>query len=365
MFDSIHSARWLSQFREGEYEFLLFPSSPHRRLRPELKALLQSSGPAKYRLFPISRFFGLPFWVADKFLGNSIRGLLVRLAAKRFRPDIVHTLELQNAGYVALKAFEKQDRDFKLMVTNWGSDIFWFQRFPNHKAKLQRLLAIANIYSAECSRDIGLARNLGFAGRAMPVIPNAGGFSLKDLDSELTATAQRTKIAIKGYQGWVGRAVTALDAVASMADLLKGYELVIYSANVKTIKHAREIEKKTGLRFTIHPKGALSHRQVLELFGQSKIYIGLSESDGISTSLLEAMAMGAIPVQTATACCDEWFTNTGVAIQKIEVQEVAQGIRKALTLAEDPTNSATNRETIKAKANADDVSRIARTFYDP
>ena len=112
MFDSIHSARWLSQFRDGEYEFLLFPSSPHRRLRPELKALLESDGPAKYRLFPLSKFFGLPFWIADKFLGNLLRGSLVRLAAKRFRPDFVHTLELQNAGYVALKAFGGVKRNF-------------------------------------------------------------------------------------------------------------------------------------------------------------------------------------------------------------------------------------------------------------
>ncbi len=364
MFDSIHSARWLSQFRDGDYEFLLFPSSPHRRLRPELKALLASDGPAKFRLFPLSRFFGLPFWIADKFLGNLIRGTLVRSAAKRFRPDLVHALELQNAGYIALKAFGGVKRDFKLMVTNWGSDIFWFRRFPKHKAKLQILLAMADLYSAECSRDIGLARNLGFTGRAMPVIPNAGGFAATDLAVELTPSTERTKIAIKGYQGWVGRAVTALDAVASIAEELKSFELVIYSANLKTIKHAREIQKRTGLRFTIHPKGALSHRQVLDLFSQSKIYVGLSESDGISTSLLEAMAMGAIPVQTATACCDEWFTDTGVAIRKIEVAEVARGIKKALELATDPKNVLTNRETIKAKASADHVSRIARTFYD-
>ncbi len=363
MFDSIHSARWLSQFKDGDYEFILFPSSPHRKLRPELKALLTNSGSARYRLFPLSRLFGLPFWIADKFLGNLIRGTLVRLAAKSFRPDLVHTLELQNAGYVALRAFDGRSRSFKLMVTNWGSDIFWFQKYPKHKAKLERLLAIADYYSAECTRDVVLAKNLGFTGRAMPVIPNAGGFGEDELDKDLKPASERSKIAIKGYQGWVGRAVTALDAVEPLKDYLVGHELVIYSANLKTIRHAREVEKRTGLSFTIHPKGALSHRQVLELFSESKIYIGLSESDGISTSLLEAMAMGAIPVQTATACCDEWFSTTGVAIHKIEASVVADGIVRALELSKDPANAEVNRETIRRKANALEVSKIARTFY--
>ncbi|NBU23642.1 MAG: glycosyltransferase, partial [Actinobacteria bacterium] len=320
MFDSIHSARWLSQFKDGQYEFLLFPSSPHRRLRPELKSLLQSTGPAKYRLFPGSRFFGLPFWLADKFLGNFIRGTLLRIGAKSYGPDLVHALELQNAGYVTLKAFESRAHDFKIMVTNWGSDIFWFQRFPKHREKLVKLLSLADYYSAECTRDIGLAKNLGFKGVSRPVIPNAGGFSEADLAIDLGDVQGRKKIAIKGYQGWVGRAVTALDSIALLSDQLEGFELVIYSANLKTIRHAKKLEKTTGLKFTIHPKGALTHKQVLELFRQSRVYVGLSESDGISTSLLEAMAMGAIPVQTATACCDEWFTETGVAIRNIEVQ---------------------------------------------
>jgi glycosyltransferase involved in cell wall biosynthesis len=37
--------------------------------------------------------------------------------------------------------------------------------------------------------------------------------------------------------------------------------------------------------------------------------VGHSLSEGISTSMLEAMAMGAIPIQTCTSCADEWIIN--------------------------------------------------------
>ena len=80
--------------------------------------------------------------------------------------------------------------------------------------------------------------------------------------------------------------------------------------------------------------------------------------------MLEAMAMGAIPVQTSTACCDEWFQDSGVAVHEISVSAVVDAIRKGIILADDPSNAAKNLETIKQKANAEDVKAIALKFYD-
>jgi len=251
-----------------------------------------------------------------------------------------------------------------LLVTNWGSDIFWFQQFPNHKAKLQKLMQLADVYSAECERDITLAKNLGFTGHAMPVIPNAGGFSEADFAIPRLAPSERRTIALKGYHGWVGRAKVSLEAVREMSEELQGYKIIVYSANRSVLKLAKQVSKQTGLEITAFGKGAMSHKQVLEMFAKSKIYVGLSESDGISTSMLEAMAMGAIPVQTSTACCDEWFGDSGVAVHEITIPAVKNAIRKGLKLAEDPANAEKNLETIKARASAEMVKKIALTFYD-
>jgi hypothetical protein len=275
----------------------------------------------------------------------------------------VHTLELQNAGYVALRAFDGRSRSFKLMVTNWGSDIFWFQKYPKHKAKLERLLAIADYYSAECTRDVALAKNLGFRGQTMPVIPNAGGLDLASLQNLVAPADGRKLIAVKGYHGWVGRSMVALEALEQLADTIRDFHIHVYSAEPHVIQKAAALAARTGLSVSWSPIGAMSHLEMLTMFGNARIYIGLSESDGISTSLLEAMAMGAIPVQTATACCDEWFSTSGVAIHKIEASVVAEGIVRALELSKDPANAEVNRETIRRKANALEVSKIARTFY--
>ena len=104
MLDSIHSARWLRQFEDEKIDFLLFPSSPHRRIHSEVEELLAGHNSAKYRLITGGRILSVPLWILDKFSGNFFRGSLLRKVAKDFHPIIVHSLKLQNAGYVSLKA---------------------------------------------------------------------------------------------------------------------------------------------------------------------------------------------------------------------------------------------------------------------
>jgi len=365
MFDSVHFARWLEQFRDEPLEFLLFPSSPHRRLHAKLSDLLVSSSTAKYSLFPFTRFAGLPLWILDKVFNNRLRGSLVRSVVKRFGPHFVHVLELQNAGYVALAALEKDKPEgVQLIITNYGSDIYWFRQFPKHLSKIKRLLEITDHYACECERDVQIARELGLKGEVKPVRPNAGGFSSEILDKKLLPASERKVIAIKGYHGWVGRAHVAIEALKLIQSSLEDHEIFFYSSNVSTIRLARKCAKETGLNITTYGKGKLSHSQMLDLFGRSSIYVGLSESDGISTSLLEAMAMGAVPVQTSTACCDEWFSeDSGLSVKEIRPDVVAESILKALALSKNQTAAEINRETIRKKASESFVKEAALTYY--
>lgn len=364
MFDSVHFSRWLGQFRDQPIEFQLFPSSPHRGLHPKLAELIEGTSTAKYSLGRFSRFTGVPLWILDKALGNGLRGYLIIRAIRRFRPHIIHALELQNAGYIALRALERgKPEQLRLVVTNYGSDIYWYSKFPSHLAKIKRLLAITDQYACECERDIQLVRHLGFKGEVMPVRPNAGGFSKYVLERELVPASGRRTIAIKGYQGWAGRASLAIEALYRLQVALKDHEIIFYSCNMVTSLMARRCGRSTGLQIKTYGKGALSHSEMLDLFGESLLYVGLSVSDGISTSMLEAMAMGAIPVQTSTACCDEWFEQTGVKVEELSVEIVADAILKGLDLARDPSNRITNRETIRSKASEEYVKDAALGFY--
>jgi glycosyltransferase involved in cell wall biosynthesis len=365
MVDSIHVARWISQFEPDEVEFTLFPSTPNRRVHAMIKDMMTKNGNIK--IVPFGGKLSIPLWGLDLVFSDYVRGWLLRGILKRIKPDFVHALELQHGGYITSRALEDASVKTPFIATNYGSDIFWFQQFPKHLAKIKRLLARADRYSAECNRDVELAKKYGFTGDVMPVFPNAGGFNDEQLNRDLIPFSQRKVIAIKGYEGWVGRASVAVEALYSLTAQLADYKIIFYSCNAKTIRLVKRLKRKTGLNVEWHGKGELSHTQMLDLFASARIYVGVSLSDGISTSLLEAMAMGAFPIQTSTACVDEWFKDaeTGLYLSDPISTRLVSGLRQVLSFPQEQASRAMaiNRGFISSSASNRNIGQRVNRFY--
>jgi glycosyltransferase involved in cell wall biosynthesis len=365
MADSVHVARWLSQFVDQPIDFTLFPSSPHRRIHPGVKQLLHSEiGKMTVVIKPaLMRWLAFPLSAPDLLLTNFIRSRLLRRVIENETFDLIHVMELQHAGYLLVDTGLTPNLP-KVFVTNWGSDIYWFQQFPKHKQKIVELLDIASAYSAECHRDIEIVRNLGYSGVVMPVIPNSGGVDVNGLPKDSSPPSQRKKIIIKGYTGFVGRALTALRALEQVADCLDGYEVLIYSASLRVRLRAMVLRLKHRVTIRIIKKRT-PHAVMLRHFSESRIYIGISLSDGISTSLLEAMATGCYPIQTGTSCASEWLASTsGAIVGPSDLAEIGQYIREAITndaLVDDAAKA--NIAIIKSRASTQVVSSVALGFY--
>jgi glycosyltransferase involved in cell wall biosynthesis len=122
-----------------------------------------------------------------------------------------------------------------------------------------------------------------------------------------------------------------LRALERCADVLKHYSIVIYAAGPDVVMAAELFTDKTGVSVTILPSGT-PHHEILSFHAQARISIGLSISDAISTSLLEAMVMGSFPIQSCTACADEWVQH-GVSASIVPPEDSAvieTAIRTAL-----------------------------------
>jgi hypothetical protein len=372
MADSIHLARWLMQFQGQGYLFRLVSSSPHRRIHPLIKKMLAEgkSGGIQISIPWISAKLSLVLWLLDRFTGNLLRGMLVRREVLKFKPDLVHALELQNAGYstaVAYRGIPKQKRP-KLLITNYGSDVYWFRQFPSHMKKLLELANFADAFSAECVRDVALAKEIGFHGTFMETMPNSGGIKINEeaISAEAQSSSARTTIAIKGYQNVWGQALVALKAIESLSPELDDFRIELFSCNSKTIKAAKRLRKSTGLQIVTHKKHSLSHAEVLAIMRRSIAYIGLSKSDGISTSMIEAMSQGAIPIQSDTSCANEWLRSgqDGYLVGFDDWGAVAGGLKQVLENPEFVARArATNYQTIREKYDAERLSTIARGYY--
>ncbi len=346
--DSVHTARWISQVADREWDIHLFPGTdsgtdvhpavrnvtlhhpglraPGAGVRPEAVRFSGDSARRRVEYFARRRLFGG--------LSAGCRAAGLSRLVETLRPDVVHSMEMQAAGYLTREAKRLlQGRFPPWIVTNWGSDIYMFGRLAEHEPKIRDVLGACDYYSCECLRDVALAKSFGFRGTVFPVIPSAGGFDLAGaaaLRRPGPPSARRT-IVLKGYQHWAGRALVGLRALSRCADALAGYEVAVYSASADVATAAERFGKETGIPVRIVPKGS-PHSGILRLHGQARLSVGLSVSDGLPASLLEAMVMGSFPIQSWTACADEWIEHgkTGLLVPPEDADVVEDAIRRAL-----------------------------------
>ncbi|MBC8492642.1 MAG: glycosyltransferase family 4 protein [Chloroflexi bacterium] len=335
--DSVHTVRWISQLVNQRYDLHLFPSTwggPHPALN-NVKLHLAGIGPrsiakiayvvskdAKWeqRLHSVLTVFDRSFWLTQVIL--------------MVKPDIIHSLEIQHAGYQTLAARERLGGKFPTwIVTNWGSDVYLFGRLTEHVDRIKAVLAACDYYSCECQRDVQLAKDMGLRGEVLPVLPNTGGFDLEWVRQfrQPGPTSARSLVVLKGYQGWAGRALVGLRAIELSADVLKGYRVAVYLAGHDVRIAAELVAQSTGIPIEIIPY--CPHEDMLRLHGRARVSIGLSISDAVSTSLLEAMMMGSFPIQSNTGCADEWIRcgETGLLVHPEDSEAVAAAIRRAVT----------------------------------
>jgi hypothetical protein len=101
--------------------------------------------------------------------------------------------------------------------------------------------------------------------------------------------------------------------------------------------------------------------------GRARIYLGVSKTDGISTSLLESIARGAFPIQSVTSCANEWVEHykSGYLLQ----DNTVAGVKAALTWSMNYTNNLSHQEwqgyRVDKKASLEQVvlRKVALTFY--
>jgi hypothetical protein len=368
--DSPHLVRWLKSISELPISLVLFPSTPHRRVHSELTRLVGGASVADVSILRFESVLSIPISVVDVFLRGRLRAALLRRRIKTILPDVVHAIELQHAGYTLLRAVGHiTGRTFRIGLTNYGSDIYWFHKFAAHEAKLRALLQIADFYSAECTRDVHSARSLGFTGKVLSVVPNAGGTlgaSSGPLNKTLDET-ERKAILVKGYTNFVGRAQDIIRQIIREHKQFGEWEIIVYSAtlrarlmcNTAQVLHPR-------LRIRAIPKKRLTHHEMIELYSRSAAYVGFSRSDGISTSFLEAISHGVYPLQTSTSCVDEW-RGRGFLVSILDVNDPKGAVDELLRVLQDSafrlTATEHNRTLAAEYLNADDISEQMRDDY--
>lgn len=330
---SIHVIRWIENLKDTNFELYWFDVLD----RGSLESIESVHQFVNWKKRKTKRFRGeyylskkMPkiFQKLNPFLETTANEALETIILE-IQPDLVHSFEMQSCSYSILKTMQKYTQ-IKWLYSSWGSDLYYYQQFSLHRKKIKSVLNRVDFLHTDCLRDYKLANQLGFKGKHLGVIPGGTGYRVSELELHKKTIEERKIILVKGYEHYLGRGLNCIKALQGIQNSISGFEVVVFGAHSQVIDYI----KTNNLAFKVFDRHELSHQSLLELMGNSLIYVGNSISDGMPNTLLEAIVMGAFPIQSNPGGVTEEIIENGVngfLIQNPEdIKEIAQHVLTAL-----------------------------------
>lgn len=300
--NSIHFTRWTQQLRDSGHELHWF--NIRSGAVDEQLDFVEQHTDWKYR---IKKGRG---WIKKTPLLKSYNERNVTIAFEKvlqeIQPDVVHSFALYVSCAPILKVM-KTYQDIPWVYSSWGSDLYYFKNQADYLQDIKAVLPHIDYLFTDCKRDHDIAIDLGFKGLYLGVFPGGGGFDLEEIQSVRKPFQERKIIAVKGNENRSGRALNVLKALSMLKNYLFDYEVVVFGATNSSIFN---FDNNAIPNLTI--KGLISNKEVIRLFGKTRVYIGNSNSDGIPNTMLEAICAGAFPIQSNPGGATEEFIKDGI-----------------------------------------------------
>jgi len=346
---SSHTARWIAQLESQNWDIHLFPVDEYY-LYPDLRQitvhrlfrynpeLIDKSVRQQTLWWPFRRGRERLRKTVDRFSKDRlIDSARLARAIASIKPDIVHSMDIKG-GLLTLAAHEILNGSFpKWIHSSWGSDLFYFGRQDEYRERMKACLSACDFLAADCQRELDLAPEFGFKNEMLGVFPGAGGFEIDEMRRfrHPGPTSQRRIIALKGRHGVLGgRALFAIKALEICAADLRDYEVIMYMPQGdEIVPHAlRYVSFATGLRAKVFAEHR-PYEEILSMIGSARIAIGLGMTDGTPHAMLEAMVMGAFPIQSNTADTRGWIEDgkNGLLVPPEDAEAIAAAIRQAIS----------------------------------
>jgi glycosyltransferase involved in cell wall biosynthesis len=309
-----HFFQWVNQLKDSGYEVYWFDASDGGSLVERINWVTQIKGWKLKWDFPlrltIKQYFPKIYVYLQKYNERDIKAVFDKII-ERHRPDIIHCFEMRLAGLPILRVMQKHN-SIPLIYSSWGSDLFYYPQLGIHEKAVSNFLERVDYLITDCHRDYKIAVENGYKNAFLGVYPGNGGIFIdtaKIQDSEL-----RDTITIKGYDDGVGMASRVIEALLLVPlALIQKYNIVVYSADASIVKQLKNTEYFKSLKVRIIKRGTfISNSELLAIMGQSALHIGNSISDGMPNALLEAMGMGAFPIQSNPGRVSEEVISHGV-----------------------------------------------------
>jgi glycosyltransferase involved in cell wall biosynthesis len=368
MAESSHFERWVSVTVDNfpEAQVYIFPSdSPHLK-KSGIKSLKVKSNSVKiFQLIPFARINYLAYFFLDYFFGMTWRAFILRYFMLLIRPKIVHFHEMQHAAYIYnyIYDYKRTHSDAKYIISTWGSDLNLYSYLSGNKHQVETCLKWVDVVTAERSIEQIVLQEYEFNKQFVAPMYITVGRDIADTQN-LSRTSERKSIIVKGYQDTSGRALNVIQVLSEISESLVDFEILVFSASDSVKAHVDYLNNSNGMKIRVLNR--MPNSDLQKYFRNSRIYIGMSISDGLSTSMVEAMSAGTFPIQSANSAAPKFLVDgqSGFVVDPWDLPTLKESILKALEddLLVDAA-AELNLETLKRKFSLEIGIEKMRSLY--
>jgi glycosyltransferase involved in cell wall biosynthesis len=257
---------------------------------------------------------------------------LCRKAILDFNADLVYCFRTFPEGMIASFSHVRP-----LLLRTAGADISKFATYPGYRQLIRKALCAADIVVTESFWEKKLL--LALCGKTINAQVSIIGVDTNIFKPTSSKQRLRNKYELSpdafvvvsnrylngDYNGW--RVVRSIQAILQdCPDLVLLYVSPLAVDQHTKAKIQRICSQFPQIRFI---DGGLPHSQVAEILSSGDVYISLSSVDGISNSVLEAMACGCVPIVADLPQIREWIEpgETGFIVPQENIQGPSELIK--------------------------------------
>jgi glycosyltransferase involved in cell wall biosynthesis len=311
---STHTHSWIDLLDESEMNVRLFALSTPGGIPPEnwkvrtyvtAGTSLELDPSTRARLYPLGRvrrLFKRRF--ARHFLGG-VEELEHRWLAQiicRWRPDVIHTLGLDSAGYFYFRVrnrFELAGIGTWVLQLRGGSDLTLSRLDPEASIRIGQVLRECDQLVSDNEQNFDFALEMGARKEqisSLGTVPGTGGVDVTSLAQSWHDFPSSRRIILwpKAYECPWSKALPVFEALKLAWGRIQPCELYMLAMNAETRMWYWALPER--IRQFCHAKDRIPQDKVLELMVQARVMLAPSLVDGTPNSMFEAMAAGAFPI---------------------------------------------------------------------
>ena len=280
---SIHSIKWINALREREHRLRIF--SPWQGMLTNENVTVKETPQSPIPLPNSIKTLG-------KVLMRARNGRRIRPELLTNPPDIIHAHYILDSGWMAAQL------DFHpFIVTIHGSDLLI------HPERSRLLRIIANRVLKSCDKIVivgdHMRQKLIDYKVSEKKIINVPSFIDTSVFYPTRKSQKNNVITIGSARNFepVYKVETLIKAIPEMLKKFTNFELQLAGSGTQ-YQYLRSIIKKLEIEQYVKFLGILDQKKISDFFRNLDIYVSTAISDGISVTLLEALACGAYPVVT-------------------------------------------------------------------